>query len=413
MKTKKYARIYTVMKKLFFVTLLFGQFSSSAQFTVYNPPVVFSISDIECNSTLGKVVVASDSGVFFFDGTNWTQTTTVDGLPSDDVKCLNSNSAGAVLVSTASGLAKWNGTSWSAYALSTTQTFSYVAAIYIALSTDTFYGTDNGKLLRKGAAAAAANIGFTPAIGTFTDIGHMAPGAYDFIIGTSSNGAVIFDAPLSQYFIVSTASTPIPSNNILSHSIEGNISYDGTDQGVYIPDFTNFPSVPSVIYNTGNSPLPSNIIQAIAVRNGVQWYGTPNGLAMHQNTTWTVYNTANSNLPNDNVVELSYDTIGNVLWIGTADGKLSKLISPSSTNDIISEDDIVISPNPVIADVSITLPHRENASLKIYDMSGRLLVAEPIDSGNKTINLSRYAAGIYVAEILFGDMKLMKKIIKQ
>jgi len=280
------------------ISVLFIQNTATAQFTVYTPPSVFTISDIDYSTSLAKVIVASDSGVFFFDGVNWLQTTTSDGLPSNDVKCVTAAPAGAVLTGTANGLAKWNGTLWTPYTINTSQSFSFVSSIYINPGTDTIYGTNNGHLLEKAVPSTATNIAFSPAVGLFTDIGHMdIPGSYDFIVATSTNGAVIYDLPTTQTFVVTTSSTPLPSNNILSHAIEGNKTYDGTDQGVYIPDFTNFPSISSVIYNTGNSQLPSNIIQAIAVKNGVQWYGTTNGLAMLQGATWTSHESGREPLP--------------------------------------------------------------------------------------------------------------------
>src|SRR5436190_15767800 len=74
-----------------------------AQFTVYTPPATIAISDIEYSSALSKVIVASASGVFFFDGSNWIQTTTSSGLPSNDVKCLAVTSTGGVYTATANG----------------------------------------------------------------------------------------------------------------------------------------------------------------------------------------------------------------------------------------------------------------------------------------------------------------------
>ncbi len=387
-----------------------------AQFTVYTPPVSIVISDIEYNATLGDVVVASDAGVLFFDGASWTQTTTANGLPSNDVKCIATTPAGAVLAGTASGLAKWNGTSWIPYTLNTVQTFSYVSAIFVRPGIDTTYGTNNGKLLKKGVAATAVNITFTPAVGLFTHIGYMnPPAAYDFIIGASTNGAVIYDIPTTSTFVVNTGSTPIPSNNILSHDIAGNKSYDGTDQGVYIPDFTSFPSMTSVIYNTGNSQLPSNLVQAIALRSGVQWYGTANGLAKLVGTTWTIYNTGNSNLPSNNVTELSYDLVTPALWIGTGDGKLSR-IDLSLGEEEVSGAGLQVSvfPNPANESLVVALSSIEGrAEVVMCNAIGEKVGQWSVVNGENWINLKELAPGIYFVKVSSANCVITKKLIKQ
>ena len=98
---------------LFTLTLL----NTRAQFTVSNPPVNLSITDIEYNAVLSEVVVAADAGVFFFDGSSWTETTDLNGLPLNDVKCVATSSTGDVVAGTIDGLAKWNGSYWNEHTL--------------------------------------------------------------------------------------------------------------------------------------------------------------------------------------------------------------------------------------------------------------------------------------------------------
>ncbi len=403
-----------IFSLLFLIIIFFNLNPNKAlsQFTVYTPPNAFSISDIEYSNSLSEVVLATNAGVYFFDGVNWTTTTTIDGLPSNDVKCLSNTNTGDVLTSTASGLAKWNGLSWDAYIVNSTQSYAYISSIYILAAPDTMYGTNNGKLLRKGSSALATNVPMSPPVGLFTHIGHMdPPGAYNFAIGTTTNGAVIYDIPTTSTFIVNTSSTPIPSNNILSHDIEGNKTYDGTDQGVYIPDFTNFPSMTSIIYNTSNSQLPSNIVQAVAVRNGVQWYGTPNGLANLQGSTWTIYNTANSNLPDNDVVELAYDMIGNVIWIGTADGNLSMLdLSVGIDNKNNNYESFKIHPNPVNSNLFIESEQKVK-QVSIFDISGKQMDNYQFRSG--LVQVEHLPKGIYFIQLISKDEVATKKFIKQ
>ncbi len=76
-----------------------------------------------------------------------------------------------------------------------------------------------------------------------------------------------------------------------------------------------------VVYNTENSELPGNeIIEVAFDPAGVLWIGTrSNGLVKFDGTAWTVYTTDNSKLPSNTVPALAFDTQGD-LWVGTGDG---------------------------------------------------------------------------------------------
>jgi len=80
------------------------------------------------------------------------------------------------------------------------------------------------------------------------------------------------------------------------------------------------------VYNTSNSGLPNNyILNSIVIdKNGNKWIGTKAGLAKFEGISlgsagWTVYNSGSTGLPNDNVKHIAIST-NNTLWIGTDDG---------------------------------------------------------------------------------------------
>lgn len=78
------------------------------------------------------------------------------------------------------------------------------------------------------------------------------------------------------------------------------------------------------IYNSSNSPLPDNNVQSLAVdRFGKKWVGTDLGLAVYDNTNWTIYTASNSGLPNNSVRAIAFDDSDNA-WIGTYFGGLAK-----------------------------------------------------------------------------------------
>jgi ligand-binding sensor domain-containing protein len=70
-----------------------------------------------------------------------------------------------------------------------------------------------------------------------------------------------------------------------------------------------------IVYNTENSEIPSNEVIELAVDpSGGLWMGTRGGgLAKVDGETWTVYTTDNSQLPSNTVPAMAFDTRGQ-LW---------------------------------------------------------------------------------------------------
>jgi len=75
-----------------------------------------------------------------------------------------------------------------------------------------------------------------------------------------------------------------------------------------------------IVYDTSNSDLPDNYVFTITIdeqRN--KWIGTRNGLAKFDGINWTIYDTSNSGLPDDSVNTITIDGMNNK-WIGTTGG---------------------------------------------------------------------------------------------
>ncbi len=74
-------------------------------------------------------------------------------------------------------------------------------------------------------------------------------------------------------------------------------------------------------FTTENSELPSNQITALAVdNNGEIWIGSESGLSHYRNGNWTLYNTANSDLPSDIIHDIAIHPQTNHIWVGTNNG---------------------------------------------------------------------------------------------
>ena len=73
-------------------------------------------------------------------------------------------------------------------------------------------------------------------------------------------------------------------------------------------------------YNTFNSGLPNQYVINLTIDvSGNKWIGTYQGLAKFNGTNWTIYNIDNSGLPDDYISSLAIDESGNK-WIGTYQG---------------------------------------------------------------------------------------------
>lgn len=74
------------------------------------------------------------------------------------------------------------------------------------------------------------------------------------------------------------------------------------------------------LFNTLNSPLPDDQINALAIdKQDVKWIGTSKGLVRWQGDEWKTFNSSNSPLPSDYVQSLAVED-NSTLWVGTTEG---------------------------------------------------------------------------------------------
>ena len=161
----------------------------------------------------------------------------------------------------------------------------------------------------------------------------------------------------TNWTVYNTSNSGLPNNYVCSLAIDGSGNkWIGTNGGLAKFDGTNW-----TVYNTSNSGLPDNSVHSITIdESGNKWIGTVmavwqnlmaqiglfiilqipvcriihvhsiaidgsgnkwigtfgGGLAKFDGTNWTVYNTSNSGLPDNDVSSLAIDGSGNK-WIGT------------------------------------------------------------------------------------------------
>lgn len=86
------------------------------------------------------------------------------------------------------------------------------------------------------------------------------------------------------------------------------------------------------VFNTSNSDLPNNAVRALTRDGqGKLWVGTDWGLASYDGSNWEVYRQANSDLPSNSIRSLAVED-DTILWVGTFEMGLVKFDGVNWTN---------------------------------------------------------------------------------
>lgn len=94
------------------------------------------------------------------------------------------------------------------------------------------------------------------------------------------------------------------------------------------------------------------------------------------------------------------------------------ITAPNSIEDIHSIQSVILSPNPAFEFTNLNLHMTESNDVfvKLYDMTGRMVSADKISSGNvgyvtHRIDTSSLKSGLYLVEINMGTERLVKKLV--
>ncbi len=381
-----------------------------SQFSIYTAPVGTIVNDLDIDNS-NSLLVATDAGFLIFDGSNWTTYDITDGLPDNDIKCIASTQ-NKVYVGTANkGMAYLSGSVWTLDNLNTSTSYGYISFIFAKQNGDKYLGTDNGKVFK------LLNGQTTPALKNYGTLGRITcieETANNVVLATLSTNAIMLD--FSGYLVpINANSSSLPSNNIICAIENKSISYDGTDAGLYMVNFNIGPPPAVTTLTSSNSGMPSNVIQALEVHNSRLFVGTDNGLAIvdiNDNSwtdiitnTWTVYNTTNSNIPGNNVIELTIDSNGKV-WIATSDGSISSFIPASISKISESPIPLKITPNPFINKTKIIFSSKDKKEkvIRIYDALGRELQQMSLTASSNgiyetTVDLNTLPIGMYYCKV--------------
>lgn len=233
-------------------------------------------------------------------------------------------------------------------------------------------------------------------------------------------GMLVFDEVNNQSRYLSTAvnSGALPNANVRAMALdqEGQI-WVGTDDGVAI--FVNTNEVFDGNYAAytpifeGRQLLNNQFVTAMAVDGGNRkWIGTRNGLWLFNadgSELIANFTAQNSPLPSDYITALTIHPTTGEVFIGTQSGLVSYRGTATEGNNELKS--IRVFPNPVrpgfeglVGISGLTA----NASVKITDVSGKLIYQTQSNGGTATWNVRDYqgnraAAGVYLVFVAAED----------
>lgn len=156
-------------------------------------------------------------------------------------------------------------------------------------------------------------------------------------------------------------------------------------------------------------------VNAIIVFGIYVFVGTDNGVFLSSNNgaNWTPINTGLT----DTYIR-SFAICGDTLYAGTHQGvwkrSLSEMVVVVGTNDDLSQNKLLIHPNPASTSITVeNIPTGNNNKLSVYNIQGELIIQKQLYQEKTEINISNLPNGIYILKIEGFDGVKVRKFIKE
>lgn len=315
-------------------------------------------------SPMGHVAIANASGIYHYDGTDFTffdsdnSGLTANDITSIDVDADGNEYAGMTAAGLLfdGGLAIYDGSTWTSF---TDSDAPLPADDVVSVLKDedgpVYIGTVNGLVTKAGDTWTVYD----------TDNSEI-PGNHPVLMAT---------APGQPIWIAF-------NNGSLA-------TFDGQD------------------FTTITDPMPAGFPDAVISAmlfedNGTLWVGFNNdGIGKFDGTTWTFYNSSDSELPHDDVTGMVLDSEGKI-WISTDGGGVA-ILEPQDNTSLgeIENGVIKLYPNPVESVVMLeftALPSQ--AQISVFDNTGKHIFSERISATPQTIDMSALQAGHYIIQLI-------------
>jgi ligand-binding sensor domain-containing protein len=350
---------------------------------------------------------ATQAGVARYNDTNWTVYTTTNGLVNNVVNCIAVDAANRIWAGTDYGVSVFDGTTWTTY--TTTNGLANNMVNYIAGGVDgTIWFATNAGLSKFDGTTWSS---YTTANGLPNDM--VSYIAIDPLgnkwIGTWIGGLAKFDGTTFTTF---TTADSLLDNNIISIAIDHlKNKWIGTFYGATVLDSNNHFKVN---YRKGCG-LYNEFVQDLSEDSkGTMWFGLyadylqDGGITKLTGTTWNSYTVANG-LVNRLVHKIAIDQ-KDYIWIATGSG-VSKLVDKSDgVQGIFTAGNVVVYPNPATDRITLS-GITKSCSMTIYDLAGSARFSGILQPGTREVGLGAIAPGIYFLRITEGDNTSCTKLI--
>ncbi len=361
-------------------------------------------------SNSGEIFIGSDKGIIRYENGVWDLIDSSDGLSSSEVVAISAHESGVVFSTDKKGLYRLYNGKIAPLHQPLSLNYNAITAILIRPQVDTLYGTDNGKLIYRtngGSFSQWKEITPNGSTARINNIHSERIGSNpDFLVSATGNGNILWVPQANQITTFNQSNSPIPSNIVLSSANWGDLSYYGTDKGLYITDLTGFPGqqIKTKVMNETNSGLPSDQITSIElVGQDSYWLGTDKGLVRGASGNLTIYDSQKSNLPSNEVLGLTKQN-DSTLWVLTADGSLSKLeLATLNVDDKALQIDpvgLMLYPNPAAGSVTLEFEDvLDNIRVLVRDLEGKRISIQEYEQADQVVLEINAKPGLYFLTI--------------
>jgi len=400
---KPFIRILLLVMPLLAGTMLRGQ-----QFTNYT-----TADGLPSNNVNGVAIdannvkwFATQEGVARFNDATWTTYTTVNGLIDNYINCIAVDINNVVWVGTDYGISKFDGTTWTSYTHANGLIDDMVNFIAGAPDGSIWIGTTVG--LSRLSGITWTN--YTTANGLPANlISYIkADGTGNVWIGTWLGGLSKFNGTTFTNF---TTADSLPDNNVTAIALgANNTKWIGTYYGVSV---FNSQDQWVATYRQADG-LYNNFIHDMAMDpRGTMWFALYDiyvqdaGLTMKNSTGWTSYSGVNG-LPNTPLKRVAVDTANNI-WLATGAG-VSMLEDVAEAVSEPARAGIRVYPNPAATELRLDgLPVPGRVVLTTVD--GKTVLNHPLSRGSNILPLDGLAPGIYLLRCTTEEGVSYRKIV--
>lgn len=351
--------------------------------------------DVDIND---NIWFGTSIGVQMFDGANWTtyNTSNYPGMASDNIKVITSISNGDIWIGTDYGASRFNGTDWVTYTSANGLNNNQVYSIDEDPFGRVWVGTHAGVSYYNGS--------------TWNSYGYPEL-HWSGVNGTAfdSQGNAWFASPLGGV-ICKVGNVFIPydtANGLLFQNVTSILvdlwdnKWIGTGGGISVLDATNT----TFTHHTKMyiMPPPDTLNPVVDITTdilGRPWaaiyvgYLAEGGVAFWKShlNEWTDYDVTDG-LAGQNIKGLAIDS-ENSVWVATSTG-VSKILNIIGSISYSAVDNIIIYPNPSNGLVTVVNSGNTSRFVRIYNNLSQLVYDNQIFHNYLDINLSGFDSGIY------------------